>query len=155
MGGRDQLLISGCDAVTSYDPATGDLNWKTSCIAEATCGTVVTTAELIFASGGYPEKETVCLTADGKQLWSNNTKVYEPSLLVVGDNLVAISDDGVAYCWDAKSGDVRWRKRFGGNFSASPVLCNNLIYVPNLSGETSFPDCRRQVSTDCQEQTWQ
>ena len=28
-------------------------------------------ADLIFASGGYPENETVCLTADGQMVWSN------------------------------------------------------------------------------------
>ena len=39
--GRDQLLISGNDAVTSYDPASGALLWTTPCIAEATCGTIV------------------------------------------------------------------------------------------------------------------
>ncbi len=136
MGGRDQLLISGCDAVSSYDPATGEELWKTSCIAEATCGTVVTTSDLIFASGGWPDNETVCLDANGKMLWSNGTRIYEPSLLVVGDQLVAVNDDGVAYCWQAASGDVVWRKRLGGDFSASPILCNGRVYVPNLKGET-------------------
>jgi outer membrane protein assembly factor BamB len=158
VGGRDQLLISGGDAVTSYDPATGDQNWSTACIAEATCGTIVTTSDLIFAGGGYPDRETVCLNADGKQLWSNGTKVYEPSLLVVGDDLIAISDDGVAYCWQAKSGDVVWRKRLGGDFSASPILCNNVIYVSNLSGDTFVfstaggkyqPVAKNKLGSDC------
>ncbi len=67
VGERDQLLISGCGAVTSYEPTTGQLLWRTESVAEATCGTIVTTSDLIFASGGYPEKETVCLSADGKK----------------------------------------------------------------------------------------
>jgi len=29
-----------------------------------------------------------------------------------------------------------WRNRLRGSFSASPILCNGLIYVSNLSGET-------------------
>lgn len=136
VGGRDQLLISGCDQVTSYDPATGKENWSTPCLAEATCGTIVTTDNEIFASGGYPKRETVGLSADGKLLWSDQTKIYEPSMIVAGEALYGITDDGIVYCWDTKTGDVHWKQRLRGSFSASPVLCNGLIYISNLSGDT-------------------
>ncbi len=136
VGGRDQLLISGCDQVTSYDPATGKELWNTPCLAEATCGTIVTSGDLIFASGGYPKRETVCLSADGKILWSDKTKIYEPSMLADGEQLYGVTDDGIAYCWSASSGDVLWKSRLRGSFSASPILCNGLIYISNLSGET-------------------
>lgn len=136
VGGKDQLVISGCDAVTSYDPATGDQLWRTPCIAEATCGTVIAAGDRFFAAGGYPDKETVCLSSEGKQLWSNRTKVYEPSLVLAGENLVAVNDDGIAFCWKADTGDSVWKERLGGNFSSSPVVCNGLVYASNLNGET-------------------
>lgn len=136
VGGQDQLLISGCDAVTSYDPASGNQNWRTECIAQATCGTIVTTKDRIFASGGYPERETVCLAADGQRIWSNEVKAYEPSMLVVGNRLVAVNDDGIAYCWSIDDGQQLWRKRLGGNFSSSPILVGDKIYVSNLKGDT-------------------
>ena len=136
LGGRDQLLISGCHAVTSYDPATGQQYWRTECIAEATCATVVASENRIFASGGYPERETVCLSADGERIWSNETKIYEPSMVVAGDHLIAVTDDGVAHCWAASDGTVKWRQRLGGNFSASPVICGQNIYASNLKGDT-------------------
>ncbi|MCA9022814.1 MAG: PQQ-binding-like beta-propeller repeat protein [Planctomycetaceae bacterium] len=150
VGGRDQLLISGCDQVTSFDPATGKEIWSTPCLAEATCGTIVTSADKIFASGGYPKRETVCLSADGKLLWSNDTKIYEPSMLVHGGQLYGVTDDGIAYCWSIDSGDVLWRNRLRGSFSGSPILCNGLIYVANLSGETfvfeASPDGYKEVA---------
>jgi outer membrane protein assembly factor BamB len=136
VGQRDQLLISGCGAVTSYDPTTGQQLWRTEAVAEATCGTIVTTSDLIFASGGYPEQETVCLSADGKRIWSQEMKAYEPSMLISGDKLVAINDGGVAFCWLAATGDLVWKKRLGGNFSASPILSDGNIYVSNLDGDT-------------------
>ena len=136
VGGREQLLISGCDQVTSYNPATGKELWITPCLAEATCGTIVTTDKLIFASGGYPKRETVCLSPEGKLLWSDKTKIYEPSMLVNGEQLYGVTDDGIAYCWSAETGDVLWKNRLRGSFSASPILCNGLIYISNLSGET-------------------
>ncbi len=136
VGGRDQLLISGCDAVTSYDPATGEELWRTSCIADSTCGTVVTTSDRILASGGFPEMETVCLSADGEIIWSNSEQVYEPSMIISGDYVIGVNDDGVAVCWEIESGEQQWKKRLGGNFSASPVLVDDVVIVPNLEGST-------------------
>ncbi|QEG38362.1 PQQ-binding-like beta-propeller repeat protein [Roseimaritima ulvae] len=135
LGGRDQLLISGDDRVASYDPASGEELWSTPCLAEATCGTVVIAGDRAFASGGYPDKETVCLSPDGEKLWSNNTKLYEPSLVAANGLLFGVSDDGIATCWSADDGQRMWRKRLGGNFSSSPVVCNANVYVANLSGE--------------------
>ncbi len=136
IGGRDQMLISGCDQVASYDPATGQEIWSTRCISETTCGTMVVLGDRAYASGGYPEKQTICLSATGEKIWDNKTQVYEPSMLAYGESLFAVSDDGIAYCWSADDGKMRWRERLGGNFSASPVVCNGNIYVPNLSGKT-------------------
>ena len=44
------------------------------------------------------------------------------SVLVVGDELYFVSDNGVATCVDARTGKVNWTKRLGGDFSASPVF---------------------------------
>jgi hypothetical protein len=157
VGGRDQLLISGCDAVSSYDPATGQPLWSTRGTAESTCGTIVATSDRIFASGGYPQQETLCLSSDGERLWTNDTKVYEPSLLVAGQWLFAVKDDGIALCWSIESGDLLWKKRLGGNVSASPILVGERIYVSNLEGQTFVfraaeryePIAVNQLGDDC------
>ena len=138
VAGRDQLLISGCDEVASYDPDTGEANWSCPGTTQSTCGTMVANETSVFASGGHPGRETLCVRADGsgEVLWRNNTRLYEPSMLVFGGHLFAVTDDGIAYCWAVETGDVQWRQRLGGKFSASPVLCNGLLLVSNLSGET-------------------
>ena len=136
LGGTDQIVMTGGDRMASYAPATGELIWETECISEATCGTVVATSDKVFASGGYPANETVCLDASGERVWSNQTKIYEPSLVTDGENLFGISDGGIAYCWAVEDGEVLWKKRLGGNFSSSPVICNGNIYVADLSGNS-------------------
>lgn len=136
LGGTEQVVITGADRMASYDPATGELNWETTCISEATCGTVIATSDKVIGSGGYPDKETVCLDAKGKRLWTNRTKVYEPSMVTDGENVFAITDDGIAYCWSIEDGQTRWKKRLGGNFSSSPILCQGNVYVSDLSGNT-------------------
>lgn len=136
LNGRDQLVLSGAGKVMSYDPKTGKQLWSTEGSATATCGTVVANDQFLYASGGYPERETICLDGEGKVQWRDRTRLYEPSLLVVDDFLYAVSDDGIATCWNAADGTERWKLRLGGSFSASPIVCNGQIYVSDLSGQT-------------------
>lgn len=137
VAGRDQLLISGDDQVASYDPATGDLIWSCRGASEATCGTLVWNDDVVFASGGHPGRQTLAIRADGSKeiLWSNRTKIYEPSMLVVGEAIYAASDKGIVYCWDSETGEEHWKQRVGGSFSASPIYCEGLIYAQKASGE--------------------
>jgi len=136
VGGRDQLLISGCDIVAGYDPLDGKQLWTATATTMATAGTMVWDQDLVFASGGYPDAETVCIRADasGKVVWRNKQKCYEQSMLAHAGHLYAINDGGVAYCWDAETGDERWHHRLRGPLNASPILANGNIYAPNELG---------------------
>jgi outer membrane protein assembly factor BamB len=136
VAGRDQLLLSGSDMLASYDPATGRELWSTPCLTMATCGTVTWEDGIVFASGGYPKAETVAVRADGsrKILWTNNVKCYEQSMIVNKGFLYAFTDSGIAYCWNAKSGQEMWKHRLRGPVSASPVLVGDTIYAANEQG---------------------
>ncbi len=138
VSGRDQLLISGGDQVSSYDPGSGELIWACDGTTDATCGTMVWNESLVFASGGYPDQQTLAVKADGagEVVWSTAVKSYEPSLIRVGDELYSVTDNGIAHCWDSQTGKLHWKQRLGGSFSASPVCSGERIYVSNLSGTT-------------------
>ncbi len=139
VGGREQLLLSGGKQISSFDPRTGSLLWRTAGGPPVTCGTLVWTENMIFASGGYPTKETWAVRADGSGVvWSNREKSYEQSMLVVDGYLYAVNDNSIAFCWRAEDGKEMWKKRIGGGpISASPVLANGLIYATNESGKTT------------------
>jgi outer membrane protein assembly factor BamB len=49
--------------------------------------------------------------------------------LVIDDAVYLISDGGVLTCLDGKTGEQRWNERVGGNYSASPMYANGLIYL--------------------------
>ena len=138
IAGRHQLLISGGDIVASYDPRSGKQLWKVAATTMATAGTMVWEGDLVFASGGYPDAETVCVRADGSGeiLWRNRQKCYEQSMLAVDGHVYAINDNGIALCWNAETGEEQWRKRLGGPISASPVLSGELIFASNELGTT-------------------
>ena len=137
LGGKDQLVICGANLVASFDPLTGDQFWSTSGTAEAGVGTLVVADDLLLASGGYPEQETIAVKPDGSVAWRNNVKAYCPSLLAHKGHLYMVSDDGIARCYDAKSGTKKWEKRIGGNFRVSPVLSGGHIIITDMSGKTT------------------
>ena len=138
VAGKEQLLISGCEQIASYDPATGRPLWSQPCLTMATCGTVVWDNDTVYASGGYPKKETVAVKADGSGqiLWTNGTKCYEQSMLIHDGHIYAVDDNGIAWCWHAKTGQEKWKQRLQGPVSASPVLVGDTIYASNERGTT-------------------
>ena len=138
VGGKDQLLLSGADLVSSFDPATGAIFWQIAGSSKATCGTMVWNEDTVFASGGFPNKETIAIRAGVKPeiLWRNGDMSYEQSLLYHEGHVYTLNDGGIAVCWEAATGVEKWKVRLGGPVSSSPVLAGGRIYAMNEQGRT-------------------
>lgn len=136
--GRDQLIFTGCDLVTSLDPLTGDELWEIEGATTECVTTAVTDGKLVFSSGGYPKNHISAVMADGsgKIVWENNTRAYVPSLLQRDGFLFATLDAGIASCFRCDNGEQVWKARLGGTFSSSPVMVGDLIYATNEEGTT-------------------
>ncbi len=59
---------------------------------------------------------------------------YVPTGLVYRNRLFTISDGGVAACYNAGNGEVIWRERLRGSFSASLVAGAGMIYATSERG---------------------
>ena len=138
--GKEQVVIQGCNLVTSLDPTTGTLLWETEAATTECVTTLVSDGERVFASGGYPKNHIQALVADGskKVAWQNNSRVYVPSMLVHGNYLYAMLDAGIATCWDTRTGKAAWKQRIGGTFTAAPILVNDLIYAFDEEGQATI-----------------
>ncbi len=136
VAGKDQLLISGAQKVSSYDPTNGNPLWSVDGTTFATCGTMVWEGDIVFASGGYPKAETLAVKADGsgEVLWRNNQKCYEQSMIVHNGYLYGLTDNGIMFCWRGTDGQEMWKQRLKGPVSASPVLAGGNIYWANELG---------------------
>jgi outer membrane protein assembly factor BamB len=138
VGGRTQMILAGCNLISSFEPATGKKLWEITGSTEECVVTAVTDGERIFASGGYPRNHTVAIVADGsgKIAWQNNARVYVPSMIAKAGHLYAVMDAGLAVCWKSDTGQELWKERLGGDFFASPVMVGERIYASNVGGQT-------------------
>lgn len=138
IAGKDQLVMTGCDKVSSFNPLTGETLWEIDGATTECVTSTVTDGKHIFTSGGYPKNHMSAVLADGsgKVAWENDTRLYVPSLLVRDGYLFGVLDAGIAMCWKSSTGEEVWKARLGGTFSSSPVLVGDKIFVTNEAGET-------------------
>ncbi len=151
--GKDQLIMTGCDLITSLDPLTGKTNWEVAGATTECVTSTVTDGTHVYSSGGYPKNHMSAVRADGsnKIVWENKERVYVPSLLIKDKYLYGVLDAGIAMCWEAATGKEMWKERLKGDFSASPVLVGDLVYATSEVGETfvlkvSSEKCERMAA---------
>ena len=100
---------------------------------------------LVYVCSGYDKPAVYAIKPDGSGnvtashlAWKlDRGAPHTPSLLLDGTELYLVTDGGVAACLNALTGEEYWRERLGGNFSASPLLANGLIYFQNETGEAT------------------
>jgi hypothetical protein len=136
--GQEQLIFTGCDLVSSFDPLTGKKLWEAAGATTECVTSTVTDGNIIVTSGGYPKNHMSAMLADGsgKIVWENSVRVYVPSLLARDGYLYAVTDAGVAMCWKSDTGKEVWKSRLGGTFTASPVMVGDKIFAANEEGKT-------------------
>jgi outer membrane protein assembly factor BamB len=139
VGGRTQMVVPGCNLVTSLDPLTGKKLWEMEGSTEETVVTAVTDGQRVFIGGGYPKNHAMAVEADGsgRVAWQNGARAYVPSMLVRDGHVYAVLDAGQAVCWKSDTGEELWREKVDRDFYASPVMLGTRIYVTSLRGITS------------------
>jgi outer membrane protein assembly factor BamB len=144
VSGKPQLLVSGMESTSSLDPESGKLIWSCNGPAEVTACTPAFSDTVVFSSGGFPEKELLAIRGNGTGdvtrshvIWRSGKGVtYVPSPLFHNGRLYVVSDNGVTTCFEAANGKQVWQGRIDGDFSSSPVLAGEFLFVTNERGKT-------------------
>jgi outer membrane protein assembly factor BamB len=145
IGGRLQMILSGSKCVASYDPHDGSRYWVMDGPTEQFVASMVDNGELVFLTAGFPDHHILAIRPDGEGrvndthiVWRTTKNCsYVPSPVVAGDYLLVVSDEGIASCFLAKSGERVWYKRLGPHFSASLVTAGGLVYFLSDEGVTT------------------
>ncbi len=146
VNGAAQAVSTGASGATAYDPATGKPIWRVR-YAEGYSNVPrpVFGHGLVFLATGYDKPTLIAVRPDGKGdvtdthvAWRlDRNAPNNPSPLLVGEELYLVSDNGIATCLDAKTGQAHWRERLGGTFSASPFHAAGRIYFLDEAGATT------------------
>lgn len=150
--GHDVLISLGSMAMYAYDPKTGKELWRVEFIGShsGACRPVVQHGLIYAATGAGAQLWAVRpggtgVVTDTHVVWKQTRAVpRRPSVLVVGESLFMVDDSGVAACLEARSGEEVWRKRLGGNFSASPIAADGRIYFFDEDGKTTVLKASRE-----------
>lgn len=144
--GQTQLVMSGSQYVTGYNPDTGEELWRIEGPTEQFVASMVYDGSRFFLTAGYPTYHVMAIDPTGKGnvtdshvVWHETTaKCYVPSPVVVGKYLFVADDHGIGNCFDAETGERLWRARFGRHFSTSLVAVGGLVYFLDDDGKTTI-----------------
>ena len=146
INGRFEMISFGSKAVYSYDPLTGRELWRLEEREQFSASTrPVIGHGMIFYPTGFSSGHLVAVRTGGDGLLTETSVVWrvkrgipnKPSILLIDDLLYMINDSGIASCVEAKTGEVVWQKRLGGEYSASPVYADGRIWFFSEDGKAS------------------
>lgn len=144
LDGKTQIISPTSGFVGAYTPADGKELWRVGYgEGYSVVPRPVFANGLLYVSSGFDQPVLHAIQPTGAAGDATETNVEwklkkgapcTPSMLVVGDELYMVSDAGIATCADARTGNVHWTERLGGDFSASPVAAEGRIYFQNEVG---------------------
>lgn len=143
--GREELVLNGPDGVHGYDPETGHDLWVYRREVKFGEPGIVAGHGLMFAISGRPGPMFAIRQGGGEgdltdkaKAWGDERKARDiTSPLIVGDELYTANMQGIATCYDARTGTIRWRERMGNGYTASPVFADGRIYFLSRAGQTT------------------
>ena len=142
--GIDRLVSSAGDVVQGFDLKTGRRIWTASSSGEGVVPSLVVGEGLVFATSGFGDSAIRAVRTGGEGdvtathiAWETTEDVPKvPSMLYAKPWLFLITESSVAKCLKAAGGEVLWRQRLGGRYSASPVWADGRLYFLSDKGET-------------------
>ncbi len=138
-GDRLQLITPAAVATEALDPNTGKLLWTARTGGMNASGLPQFGHGLVFINNGMGGMSAIRPNAKGNldAVWSTRRNIAKKSsMLVHGDYIYMVADNGIATCLEAKTGKSIWSERLNaGEFAASPILCGNRIYCFSIKGD--------------------
>ncbi|MFI5378289.1 MAG: PQQ-binding-like beta-propeller repeat protein [Tepidisphaerales bacterium] len=134
--GGKQLISPGAKAVMGYDPATGRELWKVRYNGWSVTPRPLSGQGLLFIITDYERPELWAIKPGGNGDVTGSHVAWKmtkgapsrPCMLLIDDLLYMVSSDGMACCVEARSGQLVWKQRLAGSYSASPIYADGRIY---------------------------
>ncbi len=152
IAGKPQLILPGSNVVQSLDPATGKELWRVEYEGYSVIPRPIYESGLVFVCTGYDRPSLLAIDPTGSGdvtqthvRWQAGPGIaHTPSLIGHNGQVITVTDNGIASCFDALAGEELWKERIGGNFSASPLLVGNQVYLLSEAGVCTVLDISQQ-----------
>jgi outer membrane protein assembly factor BamB len=152
-GKETQMMSTGARWIVSYDPKTGKERWRLrhgEGFSNGSCP-VFSHGRVIFSTGCM-KAHLLAVDASGTgEIPATNIawRVTEhvpvlSSPTVGGGEVYWVSDEGMASCADARTGEILWQKRVGGRTFASPLFAEGRVYFFAQDGKATVVRAGRQ-----------
>jgi outer membrane protein assembly factor BamB len=145
-----EIVVSGADVVTGHDPETGRELWRLKGLNPDNDPYYRIVASPVVAGGLVvaPSRQdpVIAIKPGGRgdittthRAWQFSRGPDVPSPVSDGTHLFLVTDNGVVYAVDLKTGAALWgpSRLKSGTYSASPVIADGRVYVTNEEGLTS------------------
>lgn len=146
--GRKQVVSGAGDVLQGFDLRGGSLLWTAKNDGEGVTPSVIIANGIAVQPNGYGGANSVRAfrlagaagdISESHFAWEQEKNAPKlPSMVFVAPNIYCVTEAGIAWCADAKSGEVHYRERLGGTFAASPIVAAEKIYITADDGLTSI-----------------
>jgi len=149
-GNNVEIVLLGGDCVTGHDLATGKELWRGNGLnPDNNPNYRVIASPVAFDGVIYAPTRIKPLTAfraggrgditNTHRLWTFQNGPDVPTPVTDGKYFYSVTDNGVMYCLDAKTGaEIYGRQRLKpGTYSSSPILADGKLYITSEDGLTS------------------
>jgi outer membrane protein assembly factor BamB len=133
--GQPQILINGNPNVSSYDPVEGKELWSLPGVSGDVATSLAVNSTMVYAVADYFNIVALKPGSNGSTVWEDNTFTPDVSSPVADDNFLFVSTgNGDAACYNSQTGDTLWSHYFEEPFYASPIICDNKVWMLDRTG---------------------
>jgi len=142
--GRTQVISQASGKVAAYDPRDGSEIWKVRYgEGYSVVPRPVFANGMLYVATGFDRASLLAIRPQAAKGDVTDTHVVfkesryipkTPSFVESGGFLYLVDDTGSLTCRDARSGEMKWREKIPGNFSSSPILIGNKLYLATEDG---------------------
>jgi outer membrane protein assembly factor BamB len=152
-GKHPQVIANGYKHIGAYDIETGKEIWKLRGGGDVPVPTPLVAFDLIYITNAHGRLAPIYviktsargdISLEGEATtneyipWSLRREGnYIPTPIIYGNYLYCCSDVGRVTCYEARTGELVYKKKVGRRaaFSASPVAADGKIYIPGEQGD--------------------
>ena len=139
-GKGDQIITTSAPWVVGYAAETGKEIWRAKCLDGDVAPSPVYSNGLVFVTNAYAQLAAIRPDGQGDVTethiaWTADEGLPDTCSPLCAGKWLYLLEPGLLYCFDAAAGTKVWEQDITGNFTASPSLAGDRIYMLNNEGE--------------------